>query len=224
MLWNVDEIRDFLVKFSQLTNSNDNNLIYNLKLFVRQITTTDISKFNDPDNPIDFDVLNLRDSLDQIFKESKQFQFNEKGDAIEAYEWIVYQIYMNLLDSDEELAEEFSDLVDVNAKISDSYVHVEEMLSPIQFSKQTAAEDIAQAKFNLIMYLKNFFELQESKEKADKHQLEDDKNEDTESYTGIIFSSFLEPTCPKLFIVNLAWGNKNTENIFKLLRYALSYF
>jgi hypothetical protein len=191
MLWNVDEIRDFLIKFSEIVNPKDNNLIYNLKLFVRQITTTDISKFNDPDNPIDFDILNLRDSLDQIFKESKQFQFNEKGDAIEAYEGIVYQIYMNLLESDEELAEEFSELVDVNAKISESYVHVEEMLSPIPFSKQTAAEDISQVKHKLIMYLKNFFELQESKEKAEKHQLEDDKNEDTESYTGMIFGNLL---------------------------------
>lgn len=165
-------------------------MIYNIKLFIRQILSEEDARFHDKDNPIDFDILNLRNSLDQVYSDGNQFEFNEKGDACEAYEAIISQIYENLDDFDEEIAEKFSKLVDVHSKINTSYIYADELLSPIPFSKQSAIEDINELEksktfpYGLITYVKSYLDLQKSKDNLNKIEREEVKGEESDSDEG----------------------------------------
>jgi uncharacterized UBP type Zn finger protein len=153
VFWNIDSIQDFIIRFSEVRNKSDNNLIRELKELFYNIETEDLDKFNDPNNPIDYDVISIRASLDEAYSESKEFELDRKWDAPEAYEALISQIYNSLKLFNKSLSDEFEDLVDVNMNIATSYIFADELLSPIPFSKENALEDITSIKYDLATYV-----------------------------------------------------------------------
>lgn len=168
-----------MIRFAEVKNKADNSLIRELKLLINNAANEDFDKFNDPNNPIDYDIISIRVSLDDAYSESKQFELDRKWDAPEAYEALISQIYSNLKNFNKDLSEEFEDLVDVNMNISTSYIFADELLSPIPFSKASALEDINSIKYDLVTYLKNYLDLLKSKDNIQKMQ--DGSSSDEES-------------------------------------------
>jgi hypothetical protein len=188
VFWNIDSIQEFMIRFAEVRNKADNNLTKELKLLINNAANEDFDKFNDPNSPIDYDIISIRVSLDDAYSESKQFELDKKWDAPEAYEALISQIYSNLKDFNKDLSEEFEDLVDVNMNISTSYIFADELLSPIPFSKTSALEDINNIKYDLVTYLKNYLDLLKSKDNIQKMQ--DGSSSDEES-RGLNHSNFL---------------------------------
>lgn len=151
VLWNIDSIQEFLIRFSQNRTVYDNVLIENFKLFIKNIVDEPLQNYMNEDKPVDFDVTGIRESLDQLYKDTKKFNLEEKCDAPEAYEALVTNIYENVEDS-KELGGEFEDLVDIKFNINNSYIYVNELLSPIVLTKDDAFKDIEHIKYDLIKY------------------------------------------------------------------------
>lgn len=214
LLWNIEKIQKFMIDFASKEESKDDNeLIVNIKRFIKQIESLNESEFQNPNNSIDFDVLNIRLSLNKCYGDTGQFGINQKWDAQETFEALTYQIYENLLENAPKMAKKFIKLVNIGSggvERNTVMSHVANYISGDELIF-TAPIDALKIKYKLPKYLKKYYKMKsDHKKKSDES--EDDSDESDDSKTT---DDSIKP--PKLHLLNISWESTSSEKIYKLL-------
>ena len=202
--------------------SDDSELIKNFKNFIRQADELDEIEYQNPDNPIDFEILNIRLSLNWEYSGTGQFGVHEKWDAIETFEAITNKIYENLESNNKTTkVKQFIKLVNIGAGgsqgnilsgYSSSYISADKLL-------KFGPKNVSKIKHKLGKYLTEYYDNDEDDEDDEDEDDEDNEDEsseeDKENPTTENIDAEEDP--PKLHVINIGWISKDPELIYRFL-------